>query len=454
MSDLLLTFYGDDFTGSTDVTEALTWNGIPAVLFLEPPTPDFVRAHFPHARAVGVAGISRSLKTAELQAALPGQFEKLAALGATLFHYKVCSTFDSSPEIGSIGAAADIGWAHFRPRAVPLLVGAPILKRYVAFGNLFAGVNGVTYRLDRHPTMPKHPVTPMHEADLRVHLGRQTSRRMGLVDWLTIQRGPDAVSAAWHEQMAGGAQIIVLDTLSESDLLTLGEFLWQQASSGDCPFVIGSSGVEYALAAHWRASGLAGPTAAPASVLPVDQIVVVSGSAAPGTAAQLAWAEQNGFQVHRLNTLRLIDEASADAEREAMVALACDILAQGKSPVLFSAWGPDDPAIAETRASLAERGLNTASVSPLLGAQQGRILREIVQRTGIRRAIVTGGDTCGHAAQQLGIYALETILPLAPGAPLCRARAYDADFEGLEISLKAGQVGRADYFGSVLRGRL
>lgn len=454
MSDLLLTFYGDDFTGSTDVTEALTWNGIPAVLFLEPPTPEFVRAHFPHVRAVGVAGISRSLKTAELQAALAGQFEKLAALGAPLFHYKVCSTFDSSPEIGSIGAAADIGWAHFRPTAVPLLVGAPILKRYVAFGNLFAGVNGVTYRLDRHPTMPKHPVTPMHEADLRVHLAGQTSRRMGLVDWLTIQGGPDAVAAAWHDQRAHGAQIIVLDTLSDSDLLTLGEFLWQQASSGDCPFVIGSSGVEYALAAHWRAAGLAGPVAAPSSVPPVEQIVVVSGSAAPGTAAQLAWAEQNGFQVQRLNTLRLIDEASADAEREAMVALACDILAQGKSPVLFSAWGPDDPAIAETRASLADRGLNTASVSPLLGAQQGRILREIVQRTGIRRAIVTGGDTCGHAAQQLGIYALETILPLAPGAPLCRARAHDAGFEGLEISLKAGQVGRADYFGSVLRGRL
>jgi len=43
MSDLLLTWYGDDFTGSTDVMEALTLGGVPAVLFLEPPTAEFVQ---------------------------------------------------------------------------------------------------------------------------------------------------------------------------------------------------------------------------------------------------------------------------------------------------------------------------------------------------------------------------------------------------------------------------
>ena len=32
----LLAFYGDDFTGSTDVMEALTLGGVPTVLLLEP----------------------------------------------------------------------------------------------------------------------------------------------------------------------------------------------------------------------------------------------------------------------------------------------------------------------------------------------------------------------------------------------------------------------------------
>jgi uncharacterized protein YgbK (DUF1537 family) len=36
---LLLAFYGDDFTGSTDAMEALAISGYRTVLFLEPPTP-------------------------------------------------------------------------------------------------------------------------------------------------------------------------------------------------------------------------------------------------------------------------------------------------------------------------------------------------------------------------------------------------------------------------------
>jgi hypothetical protein len=36
---LLLAYYGDDFTGSTDTMEVMTFNGLPTVLFVEPPTP-------------------------------------------------------------------------------------------------------------------------------------------------------------------------------------------------------------------------------------------------------------------------------------------------------------------------------------------------------------------------------------------------------------------------------
>jgi uncharacterized protein YgbK (DUF1537 family) len=43
-------------------------------------------------------------------------------------------------------------------------------------------------------------------------------------------------------------------------------------------------------------------------------------------------------------------------------------------------------------------------------------------------------------------------VPIAPGSPLCRARARDDAFDGLEIALKGGQVGQPDYFASVQRG--
>ena len=38
MSNLLLSYYGDDFTGSTDVMEALASNGVPTALFLGVPS--------------------------------------------------------------------------------------------------------------------------------------------------------------------------------------------------------------------------------------------------------------------------------------------------------------------------------------------------------------------------------------------------------------------------------
>ena len=66
--------------------------------------------------------------------------------------------------------------AAFSQAVVPLVVGAPQLKRYTFAGHLFAAYQGEVYRIDRHPVMSRHPVTPMAEADLRLHLAQQTTR--------------------------------------------------------------------------------------------------------------------------------------------------------------------------------------------------------------------------------------------------------------------------------------
>lgn len=55
---------------------------------------------------------------------LPAIFEWLKALDADICHYKVCSTFDSSPAIGNIGKAIEIGKALYGQPVVPVVVGA------------------------------------------------------------------------------------------------------------------------------------------------------------------------------------------------------------------------------------------------------------------------------------------------------------------------------------------
>ncbi|MCY7419505.1 MAG: hypothetical protein LH650_13655 [Chloroflexi bacterium] len=50
---LLLTYYGDDFTGSTDVMEVMELAGIPTEFYLDLPTPTDI-ARDPTLRAIGV----------------------------------------------------------------------------------------------------------------------------------------------------------------------------------------------------------------------------------------------------------------------------------------------------------------------------------------------------------------------------------------------------------------
>ena len=154
---LVVAFYGDDFTGSTDVMETLEDLGLATLLFLDPPTPAEVAAH-EGIRAVGVAGVGRTLSPDQMDAELPPVLDALARLGAPLLHYKMCSTFDSAPDIGSIGRATEILRAAVgSDDAVPLVVGVPQLGRWTAFGTLFATFDGAVYRLDRHPAMTVHP---------------------------------------------------------------------------------------------------------------------------------------------------------------------------------------------------------------------------------------------------------------------------------------------------------
>jgi len=141
MSDLLLSYYGDDLTGSTDVMEAWPPTAWPTVLFIREADagarPAFRR----------VPGDRPGRDQPQRDPGLDGSASHpalawLKGLEARFCHYKVCSTFDSHPRIGSIGRAIEIGPARLRQRRVSLVVGAPQLRRYTAFGTLFAAYQG------------------------------------------------------------------------------------------------------------------------------------------------------------------------------------------------------------------------------------------------------------------------------------------------------------------------
>jgi uncharacterized protein YgbK (DUF1537 family) len=443
----LVAFYGDDFTGSSASMEVLAFAGLPTVLFLQPPSRQRL-ADFAGMRAIGIAGTARAQSPAWMDAHLPGTFRLLAELGAPIAHYKVCSTFDSAPQIGSIGRAADIGASVFAPAWTPMVVADPGMGRYQSFGHLFALADGTGYRLDRHPTMARHPSTPMDEADLGRHLARQTERRIGLVDFVTMKRGQ--AGALLDRALENGAEIVSLDVLDRETLVEAGRLIWERG--GTPTFGIGSQGFEAALVAYWQEAGLVPAEPNLVRPKPVDRIACVSGSVSPVTAAQIAHALDRGFTGIRLDTRRVVDPVAWEREigRAGEAALAA--LGEGHDPLVFSATGPDDPAVPAFLAATRAAGLSAEVVNERLGAGLGQILRSVIAGAGLTRAVISGGDTSGRAAAQLGIDALTAIGPLDPGSPLCRTHGEEGPVDGLEIALKGGQVGRPDFFQAVKQG--
>ncbi|MBR0876004.1 uncharacterized protein YgbK (DUF1537 family) [Bradyrhizobium japonicum] len=436
----LVAFYGDDYTGSSAAMEALTFAGLPTILFLEPPTPERL-ASVGQYRGIGIAGTARAKDPAWMEQNLPPAFAVLAGIGAPIAHYKVCSTFDSSPQIGSIGRAIDLAVPQLGGAWHPLLVGSPAMGRYQMFGHLFAAVNGIGHRLDRHPTMSRHPVTPMDESDLGRHLAKQTARSIGLIDFVTMANG--GADLALMRARGAGTEIISLDVLDQASLIEAGRLIWEYR--GERLFVAGSQGVEQALVAYWRSAGLIPDSKPDLRLAGVERIACVSGSCSPVTAAQIAHAADNGFDVERLDAARAVDAAEWTREIGRAAERALAALASGRDALLITASGPDDPAIGALNAAIKASGATASTVNERIGAGLGQVLDSILETARLPRAVVAGGDTSGHALQAMGIYALTAIAPLAEGAPLNRASS-DRAHSSIEIALKGGQVGGIDLF--------
>lgn len=442
----LLTFYGDDFTGSSAVMEVLSFAGVPTMLFMESPSAETL-ALYPDLKVVGVAGIARSKNPTWMRSELPAVFDGLKALGAPLNHYKVCSTFDSAPQIGSIGVATEIGATIFDSAWVPLVVGAPVINRFQVFGELYAGAGDAIYRLDRHPVMARHPVTPMGEADLGKHLSEQTDMHTGVVTLVDMKSGNADVSLA--KAVDAGAKIIALDIMDAETTEEAGRLIWQ----GGASFAVGSQGVEYALVSHWREIGLLERDHTQPSLAPVEQLFSVNGSCSATTAEQIAVAEENGFTILEFAAHRAVDQAQLQAERDRVELDALKLLEERRDVLVTTARGPDDPAIAQMHAAIDAAAMSNSDANDALGATLGELVASIRRKTGLPRVAIGGGDTSGHSLTAIGAEALSAVAPLAPGAPLCCVHSRKAaEMDGLEVTLKGGQMGRPDFFVSAKGG--
>ncbi|HHY86548.1 MAG TPA: four-carbon acid sugar kinase family protein [Verrucomicrobia bacterium] len=435
---LWLTYYADDFTGATDALEQLTVAGVRTVLFTEPPTARQLK-QYGNLQAIGVAGMTRAMTPAAMERALQPAFKRLKALGAPHVHYKVCSTFDSSPRVGSIGKVLEVGAGVFRSPFIPIVAGAPMLGRYCVFGNLFArfgiGSDGVVHRLDRHPSVSRHPVTPMTEADLRIHLSKQTGMRVALFDVLHVGLSLKEARAALARMLRGKPDAVLFDAITVADLRRIGELLDAHASGAKPLFSVGSSGVERALVEHWITGGRIRKRATrwPSTKRARGPVLIGSGSCSAVTRGQIEYGLKHAFVEVLLGGSQISDLRF----QKNAVAEAVEQLRKGKSVIVHTTRTGPDAGLLRT---LGDR------TSAVLGDALGRVLRWILEQAPVRRVCIAGGDTASYAARALGVEALEMSAPLTPGAPVCRAHAPGSPADGREFVFKGGQVGAENYF--------
>ncbi len=456
---LRLAFYGDDFTGSTDALEVLAFAGMRTALLLKAPTPELLAA-FPALDAVGVAGDSRAMTPMEMDRYLPPVFEALAHCGAPIVHYKVCSTFDSSPRIGSIGRAMELARPVFHNRYIPVVGSTPALQRYCLFGHLFArsGTDGRIYRIDRHPIMSVHPVTPAEDSDLQLQLQQQGSLTVGRLEFPTIEPGLAAATAGLGHALAQSPEVVLIDSASAAQLTTVGGLLEAEAAQQSPLFVVGPSGVEYALTQWWREQGTLGePDPAYEHFSAVPAVLAISGSASTLSMQQIDAAIDAGFEPVAIDAAALLDDARCAAASQALVAASLSSLLNGRSVIMHTARGPDDPRIASTLDALGERGWSRERArhegGRLLGQRLGQVAREILQRRPVSRLLLSGGDTSSQVTQALAPDGLVVAARLTRGAPLCRMISPAQPWlHGLEVALKGGQMGETSFFETARAG--
>ncbi|WP_329005744.1 four-carbon acid sugar kinase family protein [Kribbella sp. NBC_00709] len=396
-------FYGDDFTGSVDALLQFRRAGLSGVLVTGPGVELDERTD-----VVGIAGTARSLPTEQMAAEVVPALRRLRALGPRIVQYKACSTADSAPHTGSIGRVLELAVELFPEAPVPIVFAQPDAGRYTFFGHHFARDDGVVYRLDRQPTMSSHPVTPVHESDLRRHLSEQTALELGSLHWPSYD-GPVL--------MDSDEPGVVCDAISDEHLDRLAQAILESRGQR---FVIGSGGISGAIGRRVDIAERLPPLTTEAEA-PAGPTLVLNGSRSRLTRRQVDAAAAAGWFVLDLF-------AAGTPERvEAALAAGAGVLVDS---------------------SITRRTVPSAEVEDRLAA-----IADLSLRQRDTRLVLSGGDTSGNVLRRLGVERLRIVAQPWGNVALCQASGPDPHLQNVELVLKGGQMGHVSLFDDIRLGR-
>ncbi len=399
---------GDDFTGSSDLANTLTREGMRCVQYVgvpESPADSQVEAGI-------VALKSRSVPADQAVTLSLQALDWLRAQGCTQFLFKYCSTFDST-DAGNIGPVAEALADALDASQVIVCPAFPATGRSVYQGHLFVG-----NRLLSESGMQNHPLTPMTDPDLRRVLDRQSKGSVGHLPFAVVAEGPQAIRVRLEAEQAKGHRLIVADAVRDEDLRMLGQ------AAAELPLITGGSGIALGLPENFRARGELAASAEPWQGK-AGRAAALSGSCSQATRGQVA-EHARAQPVLRLDADAVMTGQTSAAE------VADWILAQDGLPLAYSSADPEEVQAAQQRHG-------GAAVAAAFEALFAEVARRLVAG-GVTRLITAGGETSGAVVEGLALTELAIGPEIAPGVPAIRAG------ETLTLALKSGNFGAPDFF--------
>jgi uncharacterized protein YgbK (DUF1537 family) len=409
--NLELGVIADDITGACDVAAGVSEAGMFAEVRLGVPDPS-VR---PEAPCVIVALKSRTAPPAQAIADSVASARALRDWRAEHLYQKYCSTFDSTDE-GNIGPVADSLLEQVGPTAVSIGTPAtPAAGRTMHRGHLFVGD-----RLLSESSLAHHPLTPMHDPDLVRVLGRQTPLPVGSIAIEDVRAGADAIRGRVTTLRAEGVRHFLVDAVEDSDLDSVAT-----AVAGlEGVLLTGAAGLAQALARATSAGGAASAVPAP----PPGRALILSGSGSARTRAQIAEFGGSAF-------LLRMEELTQDFE--GVVARAAAFAAEDDLPLVSATAEPEAVVRAQER-----WGIDRSA--ELIEHALARVAAIAVERLGVRRILVAGGETSGAVAAALRLDRLLVRRVAAPGVPWMSGT--DAEGRVLDVCFKSGNFGGESFF--------
>lgn len=405
---MIHTIIADDFTGANDTGIQFMDNGVDPVVLVRPQKK--VDNRFISSSVLIIDTESRHLDAQEAYNAIVETVQLFTGVREGSILKKIDSTLR-----GNIGAEIDALMDYVNYQYSFVISAAPENGRVVR--------DGVCYIHDvelSESEFGKDPFAPVDISFIPEIIARQSRRKVGLVTYKDIKQSENHLRNTIKEQQSEGKQIIVFDTLQQSDIEKIVKTAYELKEK---ILFVGSSGLGRIVNGNKTQKV---DTFFNISLKPL--FIIGSLTKLSSAQADHLIRTDNSFEIIEIETERILHNNTPELSM--------------KKQKMETAYKSEKCIVLKTRQenNYKESFSVLNNTGKTVAKKLGEIARWAVIDLGVRTLFVTGGETAFNIVNSLNIDSLRLKTEILPGIPLCEA-CIDGRKEPLHIITKAGGFG-------------